>query len=282
MIHLIISREFPPSPYPAGGIGTYVAHMADLLAARGETVHVIGQLWPGASRARETRLGGRLIVHRVPLDEPTGETDMDAAILDGVRGSVGCSGFLRNAAHLAESLVETAGIDIIEAQDYEAPAYLLVLRRSLGLGTRRAGPIIVHLHTPTELVLKANDWKQDLGASAPLAHLERCAIRAADALLCPSRFLAGIAESHYRLEPGAVAVIPYPMGDTAPLQRDDATWREGTVCYAGRLEPRKGVAEWIDAAIPVARDTAACFALVGGDTSVSGSGGGSVRGTLVA
>jgi glycogen(starch) synthase len=280
MNHLIISREYPPSPYPAGGIGTYVGHIAELLAARGETVHVIGQLWPGATRARETRLSGRLIVHRVPLDEPSAEADMDPAILNRLRRSVPCSGFLRNAAQLAEFLVETAGIDIIEAQDYEAPAYLLLLRRSLGLGPARHVPIVVHLHTPTELVLKANEWEQDLAASAPLAHLEGCAIRAADALLSPSRFLARIAESHYQLETGAVAVIPYPMGDTAPLQRDDATWREGTIFYAGRLEPRKGVTEWIEAAIPVARDTAARFAFVGGDTPLTGSRGGSVRETL--
>ena len=60
MNHLIICREYPPAP-SGGGIGTYARHMAELLARHGETVHVIGQRWPGASRATETQLGGRLI-----------------------------------------------------------------------------------------------------------------------------------------------------------------------------------------------------------------------------
>ena len=42
MKHLIISRELPPATYPAGGIGTYVVNIAKLLAANGDTVHLIG------------------------------------------------------------------------------------------------------------------------------------------------------------------------------------------------------------------------------------------------
>lgn len=284
MNHLIISREYPPAP-SGGGIGTYVSHIAELLAAPGEMVHVIGQLWPGAPRARETRLGGRLIVHRVAPDEPLPDVPTqvvtDPAVLKSLHHSaLPCGGFLWQAALLAESLVDTAGIDIVEAQEYEAPAYALMLRRSVGLGPARRVPIMVHLHTPTEFVFKVNGWDQDLRDHAPVIQLERAVIRAADALLCPSRFLARIAESHYQLERGAVEVIPYPMGDIPLLVRDESTWREGTIFYAGRLEPRKGVSEWIDAATAVAQDLPVRFILVGGDTSSSGPSGGSVRAML--
>ena len=67
MIHLIISREYPPSSYPQGGIGTYVAHIARLLAEQGEMVHVIGEQWEGAPKAREEQVEGRLLVHRVSM-----------------------------------------------------------------------------------------------------------------------------------------------------------------------------------------------------------------------
>src|ERR1700688_2570755 len=101
MNHLIISREYPPSPYSAGGIGAYVNHIAELLAAHGETVHVIGQMWPGAPRARETRLGGRLIIHRVTLDEPPPEAPLQAAtdptIRQALDHSVPYGGFLWQA-----------------------------------------------------------------------------------------------------------------------------------------------------------------------------------------
>ena len=41
MKYLIICREYPPAP--GGGIETYVFNISHLLAARGETVHVISQ-----------------------------------------------------------------------------------------------------------------------------------------------------------------------------------------------------------------------------------------------
>src|SRR5690349_3815673 len=73
--HLFICREFPPAAYPPGGIGTYVRHMATLLAAAGETVHVIAHRWQGAPQAREVSMDQRLIVHRVALDDPGSSFD---------------------------------------------------------------------------------------------------------------------------------------------------------------------------------------------------------------
>jgi glycogen synthase len=66
--------------------------------------------------------------------------------------------------------------------------------------------------------------------------------------------LAKQAEEHYGITAGTVEVIPYPIGESALLQRDQDIWEKGTICYVGRLEPRKGVLEWIDAAVAVARE----------------------------
>jgi glycosyltransferase involved in cell wall biosynthesis len=44
------------------------------------------------------------------------------------------------------------------------------------------------------------------------------------------------------------------MGDCPTLERDGNTWKHGTICYVGRLERRKGVIEWIDAAVSVAHE----------------------------
>ena len=85
MVHLIISREYPPTAYPPGGIGTYVRTIAHGLASRGETVHVIAQRWPGAARPLEQFESGRLLVHRVALDAPLALEDAqpgwDASVL---------------------------------------------------------------------------------------------------------------------------------------------------------------------------------------------------------
>jgi glycogen(starch) synthase len=285
MNHLIISREYPPAPYLGGGIGTYVDHISRLLAERGETVHVIAQLCPAATRPRETRAGGRLIVHRVPVDRPLAVANEEArshrAILDALRDSVvPCQAFLWQAAILAESLIEGAGIDVIEAQEYEAPLYFLMLRRALGLGPRRQVPLIVHLHSPTEFVFTENQC-QARPDYVPLTRLEAYTIHAADALMCPSRFLARSAESHYGLKRGAVEVIPYPLGTASVSPRTARTWRDGSISYIGRLEPRKGVREWVEAAAAVAaEDPSPHFSFVGADTTQPGLDDRSMRSFL--
>lgn len=121
--------------------------MSRLLAESGEIVHVISQLWEGAQKTLEEQCDGRLIIHRVPYDSWK-------SILKGrINPEVG-KGLLRDlyntgfpaqcfswqASLLAEKLVAEEGIDLLEAQDYEAPLYYFQLRRALGMGPRRLPP----------------------------------------------------------------------------------------------------------------------------------------------
>jgi glycosyltransferase involved in cell wall biosynthesis len=282
MNHLIISREYPPAPYTGGGIGTYVDHISRLLAQRGETVHVIGQLCPAAQNPLAVDVDGRLTVHRVPLDHPLELPSVDRpihqAILDRFRDSVlPCQAFVWQAALLAEWLIEHNGIDLVEAQEYEAPLYFLMLRRTLGVAAARRVPLVVHLHSPTEFIFKDNECENrpDYG---PLTRLEEYTIQGADAVLCPSHFLARAAERRYGLRANSVEVIPLPMGDVAALARPDGVWRTGSICFVGRLEPRKGVHEWIEAASSVATDDSSLqFCLVGADSNEERVGNRSVR-----
>ncbi|HEU4798783.1 MAG TPA: glycosyltransferase family 4 protein, partial [bacterium] len=258
MRHLILSREFPPAAYPAGGIGTYVLNIARLLAKAGDVVHVIGQQWTGATLAREVFLDGRLIVHRVPIDTPVeyaGGRSTQAEI-DLLRGSANpAHAWNWNATILAEALVEREGIDAVEAQEWEAPLYFFLLRRALGLGPSRLPPCIVQLHSPSEFIWLHNEWSYGRPEFLPLRRQEQYCIAAADALLCPSRYLARQSEAHFGLAPGSVHLIPYPVGDFPAARREDRSYETGPVLYAGRLEPRKGLIEFIEAAIAVARDT---------------------------
>ncbi|MEP9410703.1 MAG: glycosyltransferase [Candidatus Brocadia sp.] len=257
MKHLIICREYPPAP--GGGIGTYVLHISRLLAESGETVHVIGQLWEGAEKKVEEKVHGRLIIHRIPFEDWTSFPDRK---LSPEIKSLEEKGLFESSFHpqcfsweaslLAESLVEQEGIDIIEAQEYEAPLYYFQLRRALGFGPKKYPPCIVHLHSPTEFIAQHNDWDIYLPDTLTAKRLEDYSIATADALLCPSRYLARQVESCYGLKEGAVYVIPYPMGESPLLERNKKVWEQGTVCYVGRLERRKGIIEWIDAAVTVA------------------------------
>ncbi len=180
---------------------------------------------------------------------------------------------------LAERLVEEEGIDVVEAQEYEAPLYFFQLRRALGWGPKRQPPCIVQLHSPTDFIGWSNNWSMPRADAQLASRLEHYSIAAADALICPSRRLARDAERHFGLDDGSVATIPYPVGVLHTLDRDERAWNSGPVCFVGRLEPRKGVYEWVDAAVAVAPEFHGVqFEFIGADTW---DGGRSVRAMLM-
>jgi glycogen synthase len=257
MKHLLVCPEYRPAPIPPGGIGTYVGHIARLMAEAGETVHVVGVLWEGAPRAVEEQMGGRLIIHRVPLDEPRPSRGRPYATAHGeIRGlqtqTYRPQRFALQSAALIERLVLEEDIDVIESQEYDAPLYVFQLRRALGLGPERTPPCIVQLHSPSEFIVRHNEWDPARPDFQLAKRMEDFSIGTADALLCPSRFLAAQAERHYGLPEGAITVVRLPIGETPEQERSAAVWENDAICYVGRLEPRKGVIEWVDAAVAVA------------------------------
>jgi glycosyltransferase involved in cell wall biosynthesis len=285
MNHLIVCREFPPAPFPPGGIGTYARHMAALLADAGEMVHVIAQRWQGASEAATTSHAGRLVIHRMALDLPAvdpadpGEATILRRLLDS---DCPARAFAWQTARLAERLVSTEGIDVVEAPEWEAPLYYFQLRRAFGLGPSRTPPCLIHLHSPSEMIVRYNGWNPEFADLKALSVLEGWTVHAADALICPSRYLARSAEQMFGLAPGTVTVIPYPRGRETSVERSAEVWSRDRICYIGRLELRKGVVEWVDAAVSVARRRpTAEFEFVGSDTSPGGGLEGSVRAELL-
>jgi glycosyltransferase involved in cell wall biosynthesis len=259
MRHPLICREYPPAP--GGGIGTYAFLISHLLAESGETVHVISQAWEGAEKRIQEECNGRLIIHRIPFEDwtalrkPQPHPDLCSNIGKSLFNTeFYAQGFSWEAGLLAERLVEMEGIDLIEAQEYEAPLYYFLLRRALGLGPRRSPPCMVHLHSPTEYIASFNDW--DLNSPTILAarRLEEYCIDAADALLCPSSFLARQVQEHYEVDRGRIEVIPLPKAAGGRIKRAAHTWAQGPICYVGRLERRKGLLEWIRAAVQIAQE----------------------------
>ncbi len=282
MTHLFICREYPPAPYPPGGIGTYVRHICRLLAESGDRVHVIAQRWEGAPSALAVSDDGKIVVHRVSPNDPAPQMARDhhnSLIIDSLtNGDCPSQAFSWQVAGLVEQLVVSEGIDVIEAPEWEAPLYYYQLRRSLGLGPGKHPPCLIHLHSPTELIFRHNQWDVTLSDYAPLRQCERYSIQAADALLCPSRYLAREAEELFGLAEGQVVVIPYPLGDSCGIDRPAEAWRRDSVCFTGRLELRKGVVEWVDAAVKVAQThPTVSFDFIGSDTSLDGGPGASVR-----
>lgn len=255
MNHLIVCPEYPPAEY-AGGIGTYAHHISRMLTEEGETVHVITARWKGARR-KEERIHDRLTIHRVgkPGLFQRGYSLFDSRIkplLCLQESAFPPQLFSYQAGLLAEQLVERAGIDVIEGQEFEAPLYYLLLRRALGLGPKQQPPCIIHLHSPMEFIARNNDWDSNHPYFFAAKTFEDYCIRAADALLCPSRYLADQARDHYELPDGAIQVIPLPIKPSSYINRDTNTWKTGSILYVGRLERRKGILNWLQAAVTAA------------------------------
>lgn len=285
LTHLFVCREYPPAAYPPGGIGTYVRQISHLLAEAGETVHVIAHRWTGAPDVCERKLEGRLTIHRVALDEPPVPQSPEASgIPQGMlASSYPSQAFSWHAALLAERLIATEGIDVVEAQEWEAPLYYLQLRRALHLGPTPQPPCVVHMHSPTEQIFAANGWETTVADYQPAAELEAYSIAAADAVLCPSRYVADQTIARYHVDPATLTVIPYPLGDAPHVERAAAVWAANILCHVGRLEPRKGVLELVEAVAQVAGDTPDVrVEFVGGDTPLHATGGSSVQTAMLA
>jgi glycogen(starch) synthase len=256
MKQLIISREYPPAAYPPGGIGTYVANIARLMAERGEIVHVIAERWQGARAERETFQNGRLIVHRIGENDlpkyADGKKQLARVLADLKTSAFPEQWFSWHAAFLAEHLIEEEGIDVIEGQDWEAPLYYLLMRRSLGIGPRHSPPCIVHLHSASRFVRYFNGALRTPPKYPLMKHMEEACIRAADALVCPCHYFARQCSQAFDLPRESIKVIRHPVGFTPVVERGPTVWAEGSICFVGRLEPRKGIIEWMEAAARVA------------------------------
>ncbi len=256
MKQLIVCPEYPPAEY-AGGIGTYVHHISRMLVEAGDTVHVIATRWKGARRKKE-RMHDRLIIHRVgELPRPwrvlSGHNVQKRELSSLKASSFPPQAFSFQASLLAETLIEQEKIDLIEGQEFEAPLYYLLLRRALGLGPKRRPPCIVHLHSPMEFIVRYNDWDIHHPYFRIAKCLEDYCIGAADARLCPSQYLARQAQTHYGLPDGAIQVISLPVNAGPFIERDIGIWENGVILFVGRLERRKGVLEWLQAAVAAAR-----------------------------
>ncbi len=266
---LFISAEFPPET-GFGGIGTYVAHLAPALAARGHAVTVLSRTLGKADT--ESRVDGVRIVRVADREAPA---EVWQKPFDARAARLAKSHYDR-AFTVALALQEDptlADVDVIEAADWAGEAALV---RAMLPDV----PYVVKFHTPAKLVFAWNESGVS-GAFVDALHaLESVAVQNALGFTCPSRWMIGACEELFGIPPGHVRAIPNPFTPGAVVPRRAAAERR--VLYAGRLEARKGV---VEAVAPMCRVLRALpdvhWRLAGADTT-SGPGGGSMQAALLA
>lgn len=257
---VLVSREYPP--FFGGGIGTYARWIVPALADAGVRVHVITETADRTHPRIETN--GRVTTHRVPLAIGRGGWTGAA-----IRFSIHAGRRVTELAHRGEA-------DVVEFAECEAAgAALLALRHARS--TPRV-PTLVHLHTPSEQLFKLRSLAATEADPSLATYFvaERLAMRWADRIGAPSRFIAEWAQAHYGFDE-TPAVIPYAI---APLPELSPPPREPNVLFIGRIEPRKGVEPLILAWKRVlAQHPSAVLRLAGAD-SAGAPDGGSLRAYL--
>jgi len=270
-MHIVfVSREYPPNPM--GGIGTYVANMTRVLAERGDRVTVLTQDCPAAPShgfdAPHVSVNGRLRVHYLPFVDSAWNLLPEARSpeVDALarRDTVAAFGPIVSAA--LEKLLSAGDVDAIEAPEYEAPLlHFQSLRASLPPSHPwQKVPTIVHLHSPSHMIFEANDDDTQNRWVRARKENEALSITLADGVLAPSAYLARQVTQWLSLAPEKVRVIPYPIGPLLDVP-EGAKVVPGLCLFVGRVEPRKGVFEFVEAAVTVARSVPnARFRFVGG------------------
>lgn len=243
----LVTREFPPAP--CGGIGSYTANVARLMAEAGHRVHVITEAFPG-SEALELREG--MTIHRLPFRDhrrpgiclhPDIAHRLDYRHLLKFRDPMRV--FSLQVRDYLETLLEREPIQLIEAPEYEAPLYDFLLARLMRPDFPKT-PAVVHLHSASR-DLAEHDLEDVY--SRFLIHRrqnEEMAIALADAVVSPSQFLKNLTEERMDFAEDRIATIPLPLGEfeNIEVQRKSV---EGRILFVGRFQHLKGVDLLLDA-----------------------------------
>jgi glycosyltransferase involved in cell wall biosynthesis len=287
----IVSSEFPP--FSGGGIGTYTEITSRALARAGHQVHVIANAWVADPAGVDLRLElgddtGNLRVHRVPaLDDqyrPYPPHDQPHDALGTVCRERDCSVYwsLRAADTLAE-LSQEVDLDVVEFPECFAEGYVSLHRRGL-IEAPIDLPMTLTLHSPMREIAHYNLLQRTAGWVERRAVIEDLAIAAADSLSAPSRLLGRMVAHRLGLE-DPVAWIPNSMdfdrleGLVGTVVRDPET--PPHLLYVGRLEPRKGVRQLVDAAAALMVDRTRLTVHLVGQDCPAGDAPGSMREALL-
>lgn len=236
-----LTTEYPP--FFGGGIGTYMRHAAQMFAGAGHEVTVFvpdkeNVEYQQANRIRVVRFrsGSDDLGEEAPGPEPDDHPAFPFNIMSY------WPALSYSFALKVRQFIEREGPpDFIEVQDYGGIGYYLLQQKWLGYNGLLDVPVIMHLHTPSFEILPLDQYPSYRLPEYWVGRMERFSIIAADARICPSRFLkrkvtATVTGGRDDLD---IEVIPLPFKQEEELTAAEP--EEKVLVYVGRLELRKGV-----------------------------------------
>ncbi len=227
----LLTNEYPP--FFGGGMATYVKAAAEMLAAAGQDVTVFIQ--DDHAESIENIQGIRIVRFLIKIKE-------------------GYDYPQQLALQMSETVVKQitadgAPPDIIEVQDCLGLGYYLLKGKAYGEPLLKNIPIVVIMHTPMFEVGRANLWNMYTVhiSNFMMKFREKECLTMADGLLCPSNFLKK--QIRLTMPELDITVMPLPLPDLSyEKNADNPAKGKIDLLFFGRLEYRKGIAQFIEVA----------------------------------
>jgi glycogen(starch) synthase len=246
---LILSWEYPP--IVEGGLARHVRKLAEGLAARGETVHVLARGREG-DPAHEVRAGVR--IHRVAATSTPRDLDAFLHWVAAMNGRMAAAG---------AAIAARTPVDVVHGHDW------LVAAAAQALAARTGAPYVTTIHATEHG--RHQGWVQR-HPQRTIHGLEAWMARRADRVIVCSHYMRGHVADVFGIDEDAVTVVPngidpldlQPLGDLAALRARYAAPDERLVLLTGRLVYEKGFQIALDALPGVIRRVGRVRFLVAG------------------
>lgn len=255
-----LTGEFAPDF--GGGIGTYVENCAKMFANAGDDVTVIVRSLK-ENKIEKSKDGYRVVRFIQGEGEYYSYLGYDNALA-------------YQYYDVISNLIDKYGKpDVIEMQEYNAYGQYIIQNKLMLNEKLKDIPLVVHLHTPSFETLKVNQFNTYEAPFYWIGEMEKFCIKGADALLCPSQFLAD--KLQYLVE-DKIKVINLPFDiDKEEIEKykDNNPYKSDkkTLLYFGRTEYRKGVIQMLKGAEKLwKKGLDFKVKIIGGDTVLESKG----------
>lgn len=255
-----LTGEFAPDF--GGGIGTYVENCAKMFAQAGDDVTVIVRSING-NKEEIAKEGYRIVRFQQGEGEYYSYLGYDNALA-------------YQYYEVIMNLIDKYGKpDILEMQEYNAYGQYIIQNKLMLNEKLKDIPLVVHLHTPSFETLKINQFNTYEAPFYWIGEMEKFCIKGADALVCPSQFLAD--KLQYLVE-DKIKVINLPFDiDKKEIEKYEKNnpykSDKKTILYFGRTEYRKGVIQMLKGAEKLwKKGLDFKIKIIGGDTKLESKG----------
>jgi glycosyltransferase involved in cell wall biosynthesis len=224
----LLTTEFPP--FFGGGIGTYCAVTAKMLARKGHDVTVFVSDAAVRDIQEDKRDGIRVVrfgTSRTSSSSFLGHT----------------TNISYEFAHVIKHFIEKEGApDIIEAQEYLGIAYYLLQYKLLLFDWCRDVPVLITMHSPSYLNMEYNHVSIYRYPNFWICEMERFCLQAANYVVSPSQYLLREIKDKFELTNNNIEIIPNPFDATIYGNDLSASEQERAdqIVFYGKLTVQKG------------------------------------------